>query len=109
MMTWFHRVRGYMKLPQKYLNRMEKMLGEDFGGAFLDSYDKQRYFGLRINRLKNTQKSFDKITQGKKQVSWCKSGYYYKEENRPAKDPYYFAGAYYIQEPSAMTPASALV
>ena len=27
---------------------------------------------------------------------------------KPAKDPYYYAGLYYLQEPSAMTPAHVL-
>ena len=30
------------------------------------------------------------------------------EKYQPAKHPYYFAGLYYIQEPSAMTPANVL-
>lgn len=43
-----------------------------------------------------------------KPIDWCAEGYYYGEEDRPAKDAYYAAGCYYIQEPSAMTPASAM-
>ena len=29
--------------------------------------------------------------------------------DQPAKHPYYFAGLYYLQEPSAMTPADRLL
>ena len=37
------------------------------------------------------------------------NGFYYDGEKiSPAKHPYYFAGLYYLQEPSAMTPASRL-
>ncbi|MDE7211890.1 MAG: RsmB/NOP family class I SAM-dependent RNA methyltransferase, partial [Lachnospiraceae bacterium] len=36
------------------------------------------------------------------------NGYFYPEEISPAKHPFYFAGLYYLQEPSAMTPASLL-
>ena len=39
-------------------------------------------------------------------IPWTKTGYFYKEENQPARHPYYSAGLYYLQEPSAMTPAA---
>ena len=34
--------------------------------------------------------------------------FYVDREEKPSKHPYYHAGLYYIQEPSAMTPASYL-
>ena len=37
-----------------------------------------------------------------------KNGYFYPEGLSPAKHPFYYAGLYYLQEPSAMTPASLL-
>lgn len=41
-----------------------------------------------------------------KKVPWIKNGYYYDGDKvQPAKPPYYHAGLYYLQEPSAMTPA----
>ena len=40
------------KLPQEFLSRMENMLGEEYG-LFLDSYDKNKIQGLRINTLKS--------------------------------------------------------
>ena len=41
--------------------------------------------------------------------AWCKEGFYYDGENvRPAKHPYYNAGLYYIQEPSAMSTGAML-
>ena len=41
-------------------------------------------------------------------IHWIDNGFYYSEEDKPAKHPYYYAGLYYIQEPSAMTPANVL-
>ena len=44
-----------------------------------------------------------------KKVPWIHNGFYYDGEKcQPAKHPYYFAGLYYLQEPSAMTPADRL-
>ena len=46
------------------------------------------------------------ITSG--QVPWCKTGFYYDPAARPGLHPYHAAGAYYLQEPSAMAPAELL-
>jgi len=41
-------------------------------------------------------------------VPWCKEGYEYPPDARPAKNILYNTGLYYIQEPSAMSPAAIL-
>ena len=43
---------------------------------------------------------------GKEQVPWIENGYYIDRESSqpPSRHPYYFAGLYYLQEPSAMAP-----
>ena len=38
-------------LPQEFLLRMERMLGEEYP-SFLASYEKERSYGLRLNTLK---------------------------------------------------------
>ena len=43
-----------------------------------------------------------------KKVPWISNGYFYEAEDAPGKHPFYSAGLYYLQEPSAMTPASRL-
>lgn len=96
-----------MRLPDKFTNYMTVLLKEDYE-VFIKSFDDPRHYGLRLNSLKNTTETKEKITKDLAPIPWCKDGFYYLEEERPAKDPYYFAGAYYIQEPSAMTPATAL-
>ena len=45
-------------LPQEFLNRMEKMLGEDYP-LFLASYEREAYKGLRRNPLKAEQEEFE--------------------------------------------------
>lgn len=53
----------------------------------------------------------DEVPKGSKRlapVPWIANGYYYDPGWAAAKDPYYYAGLYYLQEPSAMTPASRL-
>lgn len=95
-------------LPLKFLHEMQELLGAEYE-AFLASYDGDHYRGIRCNTLKVTPDVFEKkvpFVSGK--VTWTDNGYYTNEEEQPAKHPYYFAGLYYIQEPSAMLPASLL-
>ena len=95
-----------MELPQKYLDSMKELLGDEFQ-AYLDSFSQKRLYGLRVNNLKISTEDFLKISPFKlKKIPWIDNGFYYEEDDKPAKHPYYFAGLYYLQEPSAMTPAS---
>ncbi|MDE5756707.1 MAG: RsmF rRNA methyltransferase first C-terminal domain-containing protein [Clostridia bacterium] len=89
-----------MQLPQEFLSRMEKMLGEEYA-EFLTSYDKDKIQGLRINCLKCDGKAvFDEFDL--RSIPWCESGYYFNGEERPGKSVLHEGGAFYIQEPSAM-------
>lgn len=97
-----------MNLPEKYINTMKETLGEEFN-AYLDSFCDERVYGLRVNTLKISVEDFLKICPFEvTKVPWIPNGFFYKEEAKPAKHPYYYAGLYYLQEPSAMTPACML-
>jgi NOL1/NOP2/sun family putative RNA methylase len=94
-----------MQLPQAFTERMERLLGEDYP-AFIASYDEPRRQGLRANRLKIDAAELEKrLDTELSPVAWTEDGFYYPQGFRPAKHPYYHAGLYYIQEPSAMSPA----
>ena len=98
-----------MKLPQEFTDRMIKLLGEEEFAIYEQSLTEPRYNGLRVNTLKMTPEEFLEISPFElKPIPWCPNGFYYNREDNPAKHPYYHAGFYYIQEPSAMTPASFL-
>lgn len=94
-----------MKLPVDFLNKMNALLGEKEYKDFLESYDKPRYYGLRVNTLKISVEEFLKISPFELEpVPWTRDGFYYPEGESPGRHPYYHAGLYYIQEPSAMLP-----
>ncbi len=94
-----------MELPIKYIESMQVLLGDDYP-AYINSFDEDRLFGLRINTNKISVEQFLEISPFHlSPIPWVDNGFYYSEEDRPAKHPYYFAGLYYLQEPSAMTPA----
>lgn len=97
-----------MKLPVPFLNEIQALLGDETD-AFLKSYEADRHLGLRVNRLKIEVEDFLKISPFKlKPIPWTTDGFYYEEEDRPAKHPFYHAGLYYLQEPSAMAPVGVL-
>lgn len=97
-----------MDLPQDFIRRMEKMLGED-SPAFLASFEKEKTYGLRLNPLKNGGfLSSANLPFTLSPVPWAREGFYAKAEERPGRHPLHEAGAYYIQEPSAMSVASLL-
>ncbi len=98
-----------IKLPEDFLKRMEKDLGEEYPD-FLKSYQKKRAYGLRVNTLKVSVKEFCHLSPfSVSPIEWCSTGFYYKEEEHPGKHPFHEAGMYYIQEPSAMAAAELLM
>lgn len=97
-----------MNLPVKFEDRMRKLLGEEFE-EFMQSYSKPYLGGIRVNTSRISPDEFEKICPfSLKRIPWIPNGYYYEAGKQPARHPYYYAGLYYIQEPSAMTPASLL-
>ena len=97
-----------MNLPIEFTNYMQKLLGDEYAD-FINSYELPSYHGLRINRIKTSADGFEKISPFKlKRIPFIDNGFVYDNEDNPAKDAYYHAGLYYLQEPSAMLPANRL-
>lgn len=97
-----------MQLPSTFAGRMEKILGTEYD-EFMRSYEQKRLYGLRVNNRKISTEQFLKIAPFHlTRIPWIENGFYYEEQDRPGKHPYYSAGLYYLQEPSAMTPANIL-
>ncbi|EMS69626.1 RsmF rRNA methyltransferase first C-terminal domain-containing protein [Ruminiclostridium cellobioparum] len=97
-----------MKLPEEFVNKMQVLMGEEFN-SYLESYKKPRFYGLRVNTLKISVDEFLKISPFHLEpVPWTTDGFYYREGDNPGRHPYYYAGLYYIQEPSAMLPGAVI-
>ena len=97
-----------MNLPLEYMEKMKVLLGDEYDD-YIASFDAGRFYGLRANTLKISPEELqEKDVFALTNVPWCPSGFYYEGEERPAKHPYYHAGLYYLQEPSAMSPAATL-
>lgn len=95
-------------LPDEFLAEMQELLGKNYD-AFLESYENPRTYGLRLNSAKISNQDFiHRVPFSVTEIPWISNGYFYEENSRPSKCPYYQAGLYYLQEPSAMTPAALL-
>jgi len=93
-------------LPQAFTDRMKQMLQDEYSD-FVKSYEETKNQALRLNPLKGDGGRFLELCPFHlSPVRWNKDGYYYDEEDKPGKHPYHEAGAYYIQEASAMAPVT---
>ncbi len=91
-------------LPQAFLQRMERQLGEEFP-QYLASLERPRAVALRFNPLKGAAPKLGFVGEG---VPWEENGFYYDPESRPGLHPYHEAGVYYLQEASAMSAVALL-
>lgn len=95
-----------MKLPPAFGKKITNLLPAAESRAFFASYDHGVSAGLRVNTLKISGEEFARRAPFQLEpVPWAATGFYYARCDRPAKHPYYHAGLFYIQEPSAMAPA----
>jgi NOL1/NOP2/sun family putative RNA methylase len=94
-----------MRLPEAFQKEMRVILGDQYE-QLIKSYNQERTYGIRINTLKISPEEFQKISPVELDpIPWCESGFYYSGDESLTRHPYYHAGLFYIQEPTAMTPA----
>lgn len=93
--------------PEKWLASMKTQLGDEFD-PFLASLQEKPVSGLRINPLRFDMAEDIICKYAQRPVPWFPKYGRYVEKGHPASDIAHFSGAYYIQEPSAMSAASVL-
>jgi len=78
--------------------------------GFFESFDEEGAKAVRLNSLKVDksvrEEVLEQLAPAVDPVPWCDGGFYTDEQT--GNSPYYHAGVYYPQEPSAMLPASVL-
>ncbi len=105
-----------MNLPETYLNNMKELLGAEGFAAYCDALQKPACHGVRLNRLKGERAELLALLQKEgldqrcafSEIPWSEAGFSVSDSRALSLHPYYAAGLYYIQEPSAMTPAEML-
>ncbi len=93
-------------MHEAFLAEIRALLGEETG-AFLAEMERPYAHSLRLNPFRESaDQAASPFFDGA--VPWCANGRYYAPDARPGLSALHFAGAYYIQEASAMAPAMAL-
>ena len=113
-----------INLPEQFKTRMKEYLEVSYE-AFIASYETSEVKGIRLSSFCRGDGPFEmgsfplsvKSAEGQiesganwQKVVWCDNGYFLNADDfneiRPGKHPLHEAGAYYIQEPSAMAPVA---
>lgn len=98
-----------MRLPLEFEKKYESLMTPGEYNDFIASLYETKKTALRVNRLKIDIPKWLDISPFKlSPVPWSRDGFYIEQDERPGIHPYYHAGLYYIQEPSAMLPAEVL-
>ena len=95
-------------LPEAFLNNMQALLGDEYP-AFLRALDAPAALALRLNPKRHGAEEAA-MPYIDTPVPWCREGRYLtpQGEDRPGNAIAHFAGAFYLQEASAMASAAAL-
>ena len=97
-----------MELPESFKQTMKSLLGDDYA-RFMQTYNEKSVSSIRVNTSKISVREFEKIAPYPvKAIPFVSNGYYINDTDAWSKHPYYYAGLYYIQEASALLPASRL-
>lgn len=101
-------------IPPAFLENMQALLGDEYP-AFHESFALPPLSGLRANTLKISPAELaQRLVLDLQPVPWSAAGFRLpgarQEQGGPSlsRHPYYAAGLYYIQEPSAMAVTEAL-
>ncbi|MGI6077114.1 MAG: methyltransferase RsmF C-terminal domain-like protein [Fastidiosipilaceae bacterium] len=103
-----------MGFPRAWLEYMAELLSPDEWSAFLATFAESPAKGLllNVNRIHNLTKPncrrLKDFLEPLETVSWNEQGYYLPEGMRASATDWYEAGAFYLQDPSAMLPAQVL-
>ena len=94
-------------LPEAFVRRMQEQLGPD-AAAYFAAMEQPWHRGLRLNPAKPLLETHPLYKDLLETVPWHKGGWYLHNASALGAHPLHEAGAYYIQEPSAMTAVSVL-
>ena len=97
------------KLPKGFFDNMKAVLGGDYDD-YIAMLDNEPYRGLRINTLKCDDEALERLLCiDMTKTPFCEHGYYISNDvEKLGNHPLHHAGAFYLQEPSAMSAVTAL-
>ena len=85
-----------------YLEYLQTILTKEEVKRLNDSYNQENYNGLRVNFLKSNKDFIANLLSLNENHPFVKEAFVIEGNMKLGKDPLHYAGAYYLQEPSAM-------
>lgn len=96
-----------IKLDDKFLKRMNNLLGSEYND-FLNCLNMSEQKGIYVNNFKINTDEFTKIIDFSiSPIPYEKNGFYV-DNSKKGRHPLHHAGAFYIQDPSAMFTVNSL-
>ena len=95
-----------MILPDGFKKRIIEVLGDE-SEEYFENLQKPPFKGVRANLLKTTPQFVGKKLHNLRPTPFCDFGFY-TDESGLGNHPLHHAGAFYLQEPSAMSAVTAL-
>ena len=90
-----------------FFDRMRDLLGDEYD-RYLETVDKEPFRAIRVNTLKvSADELLPHLPFVTEKVPFAEDGYYVTAD-KLGKHPLHHAGAFYVQEPSAMSAVTAL-
>lgn len=100
---------GLTSLPAAFIENLKAQLGETEFAQYLEALSQPHTRGLRMNLLRYPDGALPCALEGvHERIAWAQGAYFVQGDARPGLEPLHEGGAYYLQEPSAMTAAALL-
>ncbi|MBE5790585.1 MAG: hypothetical protein E7322_00320 [Clostridiales bacterium] len=93
--------------PEKFLDEIKEILKDEYD-AFLNAMEKESAHAMRLNPLREYAFECTRSFMRGDSVAWEEMGQYALSGARPGASLAHAAGAFYMQDPSAMSPAAVL-
>jgi len=90
-------------LPDAFIKRIREQLGDD-AALFLKAMDEPSVRGIRMNPLRSAEVFRDAAER----IPWQEDAWYLGKDSEAGTTIAHEAGAFYLQEPSAMIPAAVM-
>lgn len=97
-------------IPDAFYDKFSSLMAEEGKEAFFASLTEPPTSGIRVNTLKCSVEELREISpvELNDPIPWCDQAFFLPEGEKPGTHPYHLAGLFYLQDPSAMTPAEML-
>ncbi len=94
-------------IPESFKNRMKEMLGEEYDEFIMALEKRDAVRSLRVNKLKCSAAHFEELCDFRIDPIDHIAFAYRFYEDKIGGNPLHHAGAFYVQDPSAMLPVAA--